>query len=115
MSAAIHFALCLSATITISDGPAIKSIAVSTETNFFAAATKAFPGPTIRVTRDIDSVPYAKAAIACAPPICVMYSIPSHAANANISLLGFGQTTVIDLTPATCAGMTAIINVEISG
>ena len=115
MSAAIHFGLPVCATIAISDGPATKSIAVSTETNFFAAATNAFPGPTILVTRDTDSVPYANAAIACAPPIFRIVLIPNHEANAKISVVGFGQTTVIDLTPATCAGITAIIRVESNG
>ncbi|CJB11374.1 Uncharacterised protein [Streptococcus pneumoniae] len=69
-SAAIYFALPVSsATTTISDGPAIISIFTIPYTSRFARATYKFPGPTILSTFGIDSVPYAKAAIACAPPI----------------------------------------------
>ena len=58
-----------SATTNISLGPAIISISTVPYTNFFAAATKIFPGPTILSTRSMVCVPYAKAAMACAPPI----------------------------------------------
>ena len=38
------------------------------ETSSFAAVTQRLPGPTILSTAGIVSVPYARAAIACAPP-----------------------------------------------
>ena len=59
ISASATFAgsLCPSATIRISLGPAIISMATVPKTCFFASATKAFPGPTILSTRGTDSVP----------------------------------------------------------
>ena len=39
-----------------------------TSGNILASATYILPGPTILSTLGIDSVPYASAAIACAPP-----------------------------------------------
>ena len=68
-SAASSLGLALaSAKIPISEGPATMSIATWPKTCFFAVATKIFPGPTILSTAGIVSVPYAKAAIPCAPP-----------------------------------------------
>ena len=52
----------------ISEGPAGNSISTSPYTNFLAVATNIFPGPTILSTDGINSVEYAMAAIACAPP-----------------------------------------------
>ena len=46
-----------SATINISLGPAIMSMATRPNTCFFASATKALPGPTILSTQGMDSVP----------------------------------------------------------
>ena len=44
------------------------SMPTSPLTSFFAAATNALPGPVILSTGAICSVPYASAAMACAPP-----------------------------------------------
>mgnify|MGYP003314125407 CR=1 FL=1 len=57
-----------SAIIKTSEGPAIMSMPTLPKTCRFASATKALPGPVILFTGEIVSVPYAKAAIACAPP-----------------------------------------------
>ncbi len=54
--------------IKTSDGPAIISIPTEPDTIFFAIATYILPGPTIFETLGMDSVPYASAAIPCAPP-----------------------------------------------
>ena len=59
----------LSATILTSDGPATISIPTSPKTSFFAQATKVLPGPTILSTFSNFFVPYANAAIVCAPPV----------------------------------------------
>ena len=67
-SAAINSGTPESLKTTASVGPARKSMAQSNETSFFATVTYAFPGPTILSTLGILLVPYAKAAIACAPP-----------------------------------------------
>ncbi len=57
-----------SARTSSSLGPARKSIATSPCTSAFAAVTHLLPGPTTFCTRSICSVPYAIAAMACAPP-----------------------------------------------
>ena len=102
-----------SATTTISLGPAGRSIATSWLTINFAVFTAALPGPKILSTGAIDSVPYAMAAIACAPPIAHTSSIPSSAAAAATAAapLGGVQTTIRS-TPATCAGMPVIMSEE---
>ena len=58
MSAASHTgSAVLSATMSISLGPAIMSMATWPKTWRFASATKALPGPTILSTRGTVSVP----------------------------------------------------------
>ena len=66
-----------SATTSISLGPAIISMSTCPNTIFLAVATNIFPGPTILSTLLIVSVPYAKAAIACAPPTLYILSTPA--------------------------------------
>ena len=57
MSVAIYSALAvLSASISTSDGPAGNSMSTSPYTNFLAAVTKMFPGPTIFSTLGMLSV-----------------------------------------------------------
>ncbi|CAB4546837.1 unannotated protein [freshwater metagenome] len=64
-------------------------------------------------------IPYAKSAIACAPPIANTSVIPSSAHAANIvgcgkppnSFCG-GEATAMLATPAICAGIT-FINTEL--
>ena len=58
------------AAITASSlGPAMPSIPTWPTTWRFASCTYGLPGPTITSTGRTDSVPYASAAIACAPPM----------------------------------------------
>src|SRR5688500_10596000 len=71
-----------------------------------------FPGPTMRSARGIVRVPYANAAIACAPPSRNTFWTPSIEAVPRISGTGRGEVTQTFGTPATCAGITVIINVE---
>ncbi|OQB36721.1 MAG: hypothetical protein BWY05_00978 [Euryarchaeota archaeon ADurb.Bin165] len=78
MSAAIKSGLASSsAMIAISDGPAGKSISTRLRTIIFAAVTYWFPGPTIFSTGAMLLVPYAMAAIACAPPVRYISSTPA--------------------------------------
>ena len=63
----------------------------SAETSDFAADTQRLPGPTILSTRGIVRVPYAMAAIACAPPILKRRSAPASMAAANTAASGRGQ------------------------
>ena len=53
-------------------------------TSRLASATYRLPGPTITSTGRIDSVPYASAAIACAPPTRYTSSTPASAAAASV-------------------------------
>ena len=100
-------------TTATSDGPAGRSIATSRDTISFASFTNALPGPTILSTRGIVSVPYASAAIACAPPTAHTSSTPSApAAAATRPAPSGGVTTTIRSTPATCAGTAHITSVE---
>ena len=106
-----------SATIKISLGPAIISIETWPNTCFFASATNALPGPTILSTFGTDSVPYANAAIACAPPTLKILSIPAILAAARMTGLIFpsafgGVTITTSLQPAILAGMESISTVE---
>ena len=98
--------------IKISDGPAIISIPTVPNTLLFASATYAFPGPTILSTFGIVSVPYAKAPIACAPPIEKIRSTCATFAAAKtksfLSPLGVGTTMISSWTPATFAGIAFI-------
>ena len=69
-----------SAITSTSEGPAGISIAApegSPLTRVFAHVTQALPGPKILQTLGTDSVPYAMAAIACAPPTLKMSLTPS--------------------------------------
>ena len=69
-SAAQASASAVSSAITITSlGPAGRSMPTRLETSSFAAVTYAFPGPTMRSTGAIVSVPKASAATACAPPM----------------------------------------------
>jgi hypothetical protein len=102
-------------TTAISLGPAKKSMAQSDATWAFAAATYALPGPTILSTRGIDSVPYASAATACAPPIRNSPVTPASSA-ANITVgSGRGQTANTSPTPAVTAGIAVISSDDGSG
>src|SRR5436190_8538304 len=74
-----------------------------------------FPGPTMRSARGTVFVPNAKAAMAWAPPRRNTFRRPSNDAVPRISVTGRGEVTHTDGTPATCAGITVIINVEGSG
>ena len=68
-SAATYLAFAVSSARTnISLGPATESMLTCPNTHLFASATNMFPGPTILSTFGMLSVPYASAAIACAPP-----------------------------------------------
>ena len=68
-SAATNRGLAVSSAITrISLGPATESMPVTPKHSFLARATKILPGPVILSTLGIVCVPYAMAAIACAPP-----------------------------------------------
>ena len=74
------------------------------------------PGPTILSTFGTDSVPYARAATACAPPIRKILSTPATFAAAMI--FGFGVPSfcggvhiIISSTPAILAG-TAFIRTD---
>ena len=83
----------------------------------FASATKILPGPTILSTLGIISVPYASAAIACAPPTLKIASTPAISAATSVAGLTFpsapaGVVIIILGTPATFAGTTFISVVE---
>ena len=106
-----------SATMRISLGPAIMSMETLPKTCFFASATNALPGPTILSTFGTVSVPYARAAIACAPPTLKILSTPAIFAAAMItgltepSFCG-GVVMTSSLTPAIFAGMASIKTVD---
>src|SRR2546428_7118990 len=75
-----------SATTTTSDGPAnAEGMPTAPATSRLARATYTLPGPTITSTARIDSVPYAIAAIACAPPTRYTSSTPAMDAAASTS------------------------------
>ena len=87
------------------------------KTCFFASATNAFPGPTILSAFGMLSVPYASAAIACAPPTLNILSMPAMCAAARIT--GFtlpsgrgGVTITRFFTPAIFAGIASIKTVD---
>src|SRR6476620_10531078 len=84
------------------------------------------PGPVIRLTlrQPVTPAPkpYAKPAIACAPPIAYTSSIPSRAHTANTVGCGSppysfcgGEATARDGTPATCAGTTFMTTLDARG
>ena len=87
----------------------------SAATSAFAAATYRFPGPTILSTRGTVAVPYASAAIACAPPSRNSRETPASSAAAMTTGSGRGQTAMMSRTPAAAAGIAVISSDEGSG
>src|SRR6187549_858713 len=87
----------------------------SDATSAFADATHRLPGPTILSTRGTDSVPYASAAIACAPPSLNSLETPASIAAAITTGSGRGHTATTSRTPAATAGMAVISSDEGSG
>jgi hypothetical protein len=82
-----------------------------------ASCTYGLPGPAITSTASTDSVPYASAAIACAPPIRYT-SVTSHNTQAA-RITGFacppgpgGAQTAISSTPAARAVTAPMTTVE---
>ena len=78
-----------------------------------ASSTNALPGPTSTSTGRIVSVPSAIAATAWAPPMAYTSSTPARLQAASTACAGRpsgpgGEQTAISLTPATCAGTSAI-------
>ncbi len=59
----------------------------SPATSCFAAVTQALPGPKILSTLGIEAVPYAIAAIACAPPTLKTVSTPHNCAATRTAAL----------------------------
>ena len=85
----------------------------------FASVTKTLPGPHTRSTFGTDSVPYAMAATACAPPMPNTRLTPARSAATSIAGSGRpfapgGVQTITSSTPATRAGMVVISTVEAS-
>ena len=117
-SAATNFGSAVSSAITrTSLGPAIMSISTTPYSSFFAVATKILPGPTILSTFGISSVPYARAAIACAPPERNTRSTPQRPAATRISGFGVpslqgGVTMMISFTPAIFAGTAFMMTLD---
>ena len=74
-----------------------------------AAATYLLPGPTILSTWGIVAVPYAIAAMPCAPPTRNSRLTPASSAAAITTGSGRGHMAITSGTPATRAGM-AVIN-----
>ena len=78
-----------------------------------AVATYTLPGPTILSTRGTLCVPYAMAAIACAPPSLTIWEIPAIFAAARMTAgtlpaaSGGVHRKIFD-TPAILAGIAAI-------
>jgi hypothetical protein len=62
-----------------------------------------------------DVVPYAAAAIACAPPSRETEVAPAASAAARTTGDGDGHSTAMSFTPATLAGTTVMTAVEGSG
>ncbi len=86
-------------------------------TSRFAAATYTLPGPTITSTGRMVSVPYASAAIACAPPTRYTSSNPTSAAAASVGAATCpsgpaGTHSTTSGTPATCAGIAVMSTVD---
>ena len=69
----------------------------------------------IEPTRGTVAVPYARAAIAWAPPIRNSRETPASSAAAITAGTGRGQTAMMSATPATRAGMAVISSDEGSG
>ena len=90
-------------------------MAQSRDTRAFASATHVLPGPTMRSTRGMVPVPYARAATACAPPTRNTRSTPAIFAAASTTASGLGQTAMTSATPATRAGMAVMSSEDGSG
>eukprot|EP00160_Parvularia_atlantis_P017032 Unigene5691_Nuclearia_a/m.17369 Unigene5691_Nuclearia_a/g.17369 ORF Unigene5691_Nuclearia_a/g.17369 Unigene5691_Nuclearia_a/m.17369 type:complete len:338 (+) Unigene5691_Nuclearia_a:353-1366(+) len=110
-----------SAMTSTSDGPAGMSIAtmalLSFCTSIFAAVTYWLPGPQILSTLGTDSVPYAIANTACAPPALRMRDAPICSAMYSTSgaMLPSGPgglARMISLHPATLAGTPSMYAVD---
>src|SRR5262249_9487015 len=106
-----------SATTTSSDGPGRDSMPTMPATSRLASVTYTLPGPTTTSTGGIDFVPYANAAIACAPPTRYTSSTPTNAAAANVAAgtlpSGPGGTQRASSgTPATRAGIAVMRTVD---
>src|SRR5262249_37841045 len=105
---------------TTSDGPAGRSHAApsgSFATNCFAAVTHPLPGPKILTTLGILSVPYARAATACAPPTLTTASIPQSSAAASTPRCAVppgwgGAQTIRSGQPARRAGPPSMMTEE---
>ena len=87
------------------------------KTCFLASATNALPGPTILSTLGIVSVPYARAAIAWAPPTLNILSMPAILAAVSMAGLTLplrpgGVTITTSGTPAIFAGIESMSTVE---
>src|SRR5439155_6680423 len=118
--AASSGAVVSSAMTTTSDGPANADgmpTRPSAATSRLATATYTLPGPTTMSTAGIDSVPYAIAAMACAPPTRYTASTPAIAAAASTTSgtrpPGPGGThSTTSPTPATRAGTAVMRTVD---
>ena len=87
---------------------------------FLAAVTKTLPGPHSMSTAGTVSVPYAMAAIACAPPMPKTRSTPAMSAATSTDGSGEplgpgGVTAITSETPAILAGTMVMMAVEGSG
>src|SRR5665811_1432983 len=103
--------------MTTSLGPASRSTVTYSLTMRLAAATYRLPGPAIIRHRGTVSVPYAIAAMACAPPTLNTRYPPTRPAAASVT--GFtdpsapgGTQKTISSTPATLAGIPVIKTVD---
>ncbi len=93
------------------------SIPAAPKTSLLAAATYALPGPVITSALGMLSVPYASAAIACAPPTLNILSTPAISAATNVSGsispdFPGGVTIIISSTPAIFAGIIFMSTLE---
>ena len=77
-----------SAMMSVSVGPANKSMPTRPYSCRFASATNMFPGPTSMSTGLIDAVPIAIAATACTPPSTKISSAPAKCMAATIAGCG---------------------------
>ena len=89
-------------------------------TSRFAVVTHRLPGPAITSTAGRLGVPYARAAMAQAPP--TRYTSRTPAMRAAARMAGFnvpsrrgGETTATSSTPATRAGIAVISRLDTSG
>lgn len=81
-----------------------------------ASFTKALPGPMILSTAGTVSVPKARAAMACAPPMRKMRSAPERWQPATMAWCALGgRQAITSSTPATLAGTMVMIGADKSG